>query len=112
MLEVGIKLRPKIGLTARCHQEVNTDAETFTGNPHQELEELRFIDLFLHGLIAVQQDNDGRLFLTASLTVELQCTNAVVGQELLTPVELSLHDAYKLGNLLRLIEKQGIGHLR
>ena len=53
MLEVGVELRPKVGLTARCYQEVNTDAETFTRDAHQELKEFRLISLFLDRLIAV-----------------------------------------------------------
>ena len=91
---------------------MHTDAETFTGNPHEELEEVCLIRLVLHRLIAVHEDDHGWLLLAGHFTVEGDSADTMLREELLTTIQLAVDDPDEFLDFFRLIEQEAIGHMR
>ena len=90
---------------------MHTDAETFTRDPHEELEEISLIRLVLHRLIAIHEDNHGWLLLTGHFTVESDGADPMLRKEFLPAIQLAVDDPDKFLDFFRLIEQQAICHM-
>ena len=80
---------------------VHSDAETFTGDPHKELEEVCLIRLVLHRLIAIHEDDHGWL-LRRSLHGRGDGADTMLRQELLAAIQLAVDDPDEFLDFLRL----------
>ena len=90
---------------------MHTNAETFTGDPHEELEEVCLIRLVLHRLIAIHEDDHGWFLLAGHFTVEGNSTDPMLREELLPAIQLAVDDPDEFLDFLCLIEQEAIGHM-
>ena len=88
-----------------------TNAETFTRDPHEELEEVCLIRLVLHRLIAIHEDDHGWLLLAGHFTVKGDGADSMLREEFLPAIQLAVDDPDEFLDFLRLIEQEAIGHM-